>query len=135
MSTGSTEAISEHEVLGLERAAIARWCRGDPSGFLDISDVEVGYFDPFLAHRIDGLAALTTYYESLRGTISAVAWEVLEPRVVEIDEIAILTFRIRVWGESGESVAWNCSEVFRRRPVGWRIAQTHWSLTTPDVAD
>ncbi len=135
MPTGSIEAIPEHEVLGLERAAIARWCRGDPSGFLEICDDEVGYFDPFLAHRIDGLTALDAYYESLRGTISAVAWEVLEPRVVEIGEAAILTFRIRVWGESGEAVVWNCSEVFVQRPIGWRIAQIHWSFTAPEAVN
>lgn len=31
----------EHEVIGLERAALGRWCRGDPSGFLEISDEAV----------------------------------------------------------------------------------------------
>ena len=133
MTTGSLPSADEHEVLALERGAVARWCRGDPSGFLEISDDEVGYFDPFHRHRIDGIAALTAYYEALRGTIAAVAWEVLEPRVVEIGEVAILTFRFRSWGTSGALVEWNCSEVFRRRPAGWRIAQTHWSIVAPET--
>lgn len=131
MTTGSLPSGDEHEVLVLERAALARWCSGDPTGFLDISDEEVGYFDPFHPHRIDGIAALRAYYEALRGTITAIAWEVFEPRVVEIGEVAILTFRFRSWGASGVLVEWNCSEVYRRRPAGWRIAQTHWSLAAP----
>lgn len=133
MTAGSPSSGDEHEVLALERTALARWCRGDPSGFLEISDDEVGYFDPFRPHRIDGIAALTTYYEGLRGTVAAVAWEVAEPRVVEVGEVAILTFRFRSWGASGALVEWNCSEVFRRRPAGWRIAQTHWSLAAPEA--
>lgn len=125
---------AEHSVLELERAALARWCRGDPSGFLAISDEAVGYFDPFRPGRIDGIAALTDYYEGLRGRISAVGWEVIEPRVVEIGAVAVLTFRFRSWGESGRTTNWNCSEVYRHRADGWRIVQTHWSFTAPEIA-
>ena len=133
MITGSHLCDDEHDVLALERTALARWCRGDPSGFLELSDDEVGYFDPFHPRRIDGIAALTAYYEALRGTVAVVAWEVLEPRVVEIGEAAILTFRFRSWGAGGALVEWNCTEVYRRRPAGWRIAQTHWSFTAPQA--
>jgi len=31
-------------------------------------------------------------------------------------------------GNENES-RWNCTEVYRRDPVGWRIVQTHWSFT------
>ncbi len=133
MTTGFPPPGDEHAVLALERAALARWCRGDPSGFLELSDDDVGYFDPFRPRRIDGIVELTAYYEQLRGTINAVAWEVLEPRVVEIDDVAILTFCFRSWGASGAMVVWNCTEVYRRRPAGWRIAQTHWSFAAADT--
>jgi hypothetical protein len=43
-----------------------RWCKGDPDGFLEISAPNVVYFDPFLERRIDGLDALTRYYDALR---------------------------------------------------------------------
>ena len=33
-------------VLAMERAALDRWCQGDPSGFLEITAPEVVYFDP-----------------------------------------------------------------------------------------
>lgn len=133
MITDRHPPSAEHEVLALERAALLRWCRGDPSGFLEICDDEVGYFDPFRPARIDGLEALTAYYEALRGTVSAAGWEILEPRVVEIGEAAVLTFCFHSWGASGGSITWNCTEVYRRRSSGWRIAQTHWSFSAPDA--
>src|SRR6266536_4718119 len=67
------------EIIHLEKRALERWCRGDPSGFLEISASDVVYFDPFLDRRLDGLSALTAYYESLRGKISASRFEVLRP--------------------------------------------------------
>jgi hypothetical protein len=56
-------------VLAMERAALDRWGRGDPLGFLEICAPDVTYFDPLLERRLDGLEALTRYYESLRGKV------------------------------------------------------------------
>ncbi len=47
------------ELIALERRALERWCRGDPSGFLEIAAPDIVYFDPFVERRIDGLPALT----------------------------------------------------------------------------
>ena len=124
----------EHEALALERAALARWCRGDPGGFVEISDDEVSYFDPFVARRIDGRTALAAYYAGLAGQISEIAWEVIDPMVTDIGDVAILSYRCRSWGERGAMVSWNCTEVFRRRPEGLRLIHTHWSLTAPTEA-
>jgi hypothetical protein len=135
MASGSSSVITpvEHAVLALERVALAKWCRGDPSGFLEICDEQVDYFDPFRPARIDGLAALTAYYETLRGQVTAVAWQILEPRVVELADAAILSYRFRCWGATGTVAAWNCTEVFRRHPEGWRILHTHWSFTAVEA--
>ena len=46
------------QIINMERAALDRWGRGDPDGFLEISAPDVAYFDPFLPERIDGLSAL-----------------------------------------------------------------------------
>ena len=55
MSTHDNEA---ERIIALERAALERWGRGDPEGFLEISAEEVVYFDPYVPKRIDGRAAL-----------------------------------------------------------------------------
>jgi ketosteroid isomerase-like protein len=117
------------QIIAMEEEALARWCRGDPSGFLEISAPDVVYFDPFQAERIDGLPALTAYYEGLRGKVSAHRWELARPLVQLAGEAAILTFQFTSWG--GQTLRWNCTEVYRREPEGWRIIQTHWALAAP----
>ena len=116
------------EVIGLERAALDRWGKGDPSGFLEICAPDVVYFDPFLKRRLDGLAELTEHYEGIRGKIQIERYELLNPLVQSGDGLAVLTFNYVSWGNEGES-RWNCTEVYRRDPPGWRLIQTHWSYT------
>ncbi len=117
------------EIVQLEKRALDRWCRGDPSGFLEISAPDVVYFDPFLERRLDGLPALTAYYERLRGKVSASRFEILHPRVQRVGSAAVLTFHFVSFGGSDDVHRWNCTEVYRRDPEGWRIVQTHWSFT------
>ncbi|MGD0640031.1 MAG: DUF4440 domain-containing protein [Roseiarcus sp.] len=120
---------AEAEIVAIEQAALQRWCAGDPSGFLEICDDDVAYFDPFLERRLDGLAALTAYYEPLRGKVFAERFEMLNPKVQRIGDAAVLTFNF-VSYDGDEAVArWNCTEVFRRRGETWKLAQTHWSFT------
>jgi len=119
----------ETAIVAIEQGALRRWCAGDPSGFLEICDDDVVYFDPFLDRRLDGLAALTRYYESLRGKVSAARFEMLNPRVQRTGDAAILTFNFVSYGGNEDALRWNCTEVFRRRDGAWRLAQTHWSFT------
>jgi ketosteroid isomerase-like protein len=127
---GDEEAAEE--LVALERAALARWCSGDPSGFLELSAPDVVYFDPYRDRRVDGLEALTRIYEELRGKIFAKRFELLNPRVQRAGDCAVLTFNFVSYGGSeGDALRWNCTEVFRRDPAGWRIIQTHWSYTWP----
>lgn len=122
--------MRHHPVIDLERAALDRWCAGDPSGFLEISAPDVRYFDPFLPARLDGLDKLTAYYDSLSGKIFAPVHEMIEPAVTEIGDAAVLSFRfISRAGSEGDEMAWNCTEVYRRDPQGWHIVQTHWSFS------
>lgn len=123
----------EHEVIGLERRALERWCKGDPSGFLEISAPDVVYFDPFLSKRLDGWDSLSAYYESLRGKVSASRFALIDPRVQEGADLAVLTFNFVSWGGNENEFRWNCTEVFRRTREGWRIIQTHWSFTQPRI--
>ena len=119
----------ETQILALEQAALRRWRLGDPSGFLELCDDDVVYFDPFLDRRLDGLAALAAYYESLRGKISAARFEMLDPKVQRLGEAAVLTYNFVSWGGGEDALRWNCTEVFRRRGDTWKLAQTHWSFT------
>lgn len=117
------------KLVAMERAALVRWCSGDPSGFLEISAPDVVYFDPFLQRRLDGIAALTAHYESLRGKISARRFEILNPHVQTSGAVAVLTYNFVSFGGNENGLRWNCTEVFRRDPAGFRLIQTHWSFT------
>jgi hypothetical protein len=119
--------ISE-TIIALEKAALERWGKGDPSGFLEISAQDVVYFDPFVKKRLDGIEALKNYYEGARGKIRIERFELLNPRVQIYSSIAVLTFNYASYG--GESVSrWNCTEVYCFREKRWQIIQTHWSFT------
>jgi 2-hydroxychromene-2-carboxylate isomerase/ketosteroid isomerase-like protein len=117
------------ELVALEHAALVRWCDGDPSGFLEISAPDVVYFDPFIPRRLDGIAALTAHYEALRGKIRASRFEILHPHVHRSGNLAVLTFNFVSYGGSENGLRWNCTEVYRRDPAGYRLVQTHWSFT------
>jgi len=127
MATRESATIAA-ELIAIETAALKRWLAGDPSGFLEISDADVAYFDPFLDRRLDGLAALTDYYEGLCGKISAPRFEIVDPKAQVFADAAVLTFNFISWSEAGKPTRWNCSEVYARRGEQWKIVQTHWSF-------
>lgn len=124
--TGS-EAIAT-KLIAMERAALDRWGAGDLSGYLEISAPDVVYFDPFLERRLDGLEALTALYESLRGAIHVDRYELIDPKVQVCGEAAVLTFNLNSY-TGATLMRWNCTEVFRLDKAGWRLIQTHWSIT------
>ena len=123
-----SQAIAD-EVIAMERAALDRWSKGDPAGFLEISAPDVAYFDPFLDARIDGRDALAAHYEPLRGKVSIDRYEMENVRVQVIGEAAVLTFNFVSHGGTDDALRWNCTEVYRRSGSLWQIVQTHWSFT------
>jgi hypothetical protein len=116
------------EIIAMEKAALARWGNGDPSGFLEISAPDIVYFNPYLGRRLDGLDALTEDYEALRGTIFFDRFELLNPLVQFVEDMAVLTFNY-VSYKGVKSDRWNCTEVYRRSQAAWKIIQSHWSYT------
>jgi len=124
----------EAELIAKERAALDRWGKGDPGGFIELTAPEVVYFDPYLEKRLDGREALKSYYASLAGKIKIDRCELLDPKVQVHGDVAVLTFNYVSWSTIGDKTAesrWNCTEVYSRMGVEWRIIQTHWSFTRP----
>ncbi len=115
-------------IIALECAALDRWIRGDPSGFLEITAPDVVYFDPYREKRIDGLEALSALYKELWGKVLLDRYELLNPLVQLIGDAAVLTFNYVSYVGETES-RWNCTEVYRRNGERWQIIQTHWSYT------
>lgn len=123
---GGGDAASE--ILALERAALDRSDRGDPGGFLDLSDPDVVYLDPYLEKPIYGLAALRDFYRSF-GEGETGRGEIQHPKVQVWGDTAVLTFRyVSTSDRSRRVTRWHTTEVYRRTGGQWRIVHTHWSL-------
>jgi ketosteroid isomerase-like protein len=120
-------------ILDMERQALDRWCKGDPDGFLEISDRDVVYFDPFTERRLDGIEALRKLYDEIRGKVRIESYNIVDPKVSVSGDTALLTFNFVSRGPDREW-RWNTTEVYRRKQEGWRIIHTHWSLTQPKLA-
>ena len=127
-----TETDVAQTVIAMERVALDRWGRGDPSGFLEISAADVVYFDPYQPRRLNGIDELRALYESIRGAVSIARYDLIDPRVQAVADMAVLTFNYVAEGTNEATSRWNCTEVYRRQGDAWRIIQTHWSFTQPD---
>ena len=121
-------------ILAIERGAFERWAKGDLNGFLDASDPEVDYFDPFLDARLEGLPALRALYDKAQGKVRVDRWEMINPRVVVSGDMGVLTFNFVSYSK-GRTVRWNTTEVYRRKNGQWKIVHTHWALTTPQLVN
>lgn len=130
-TTLADEKDTAAEIIKMEKAALDRWGKGDPSGFLEISDPDVVYFDPMLERRIDGLDLLTHYYEGITGLVFIDRYELLNPKVQFCGEAAVLTFNYVSYTDD-QTNRWNCTEVYKKNGKVWRIIQTHWSRTQPN---
>jgi ketosteroid isomerase-like protein len=119
-------------IIGMERAALDRWGKGDPSGFLEISAADVVYFDPYQPQRLNGIEELRALYESIRGLVSIARFELINPSVQAVADMAVLTFNYVAEGTNEVTSRWNCTEVYRHEADTWRIIQTHWSFTQPN---
>ena len=121
------------EVMALESAAMERWRKGDPWGFIEISAPDVTYFDTGTPQRLNGLDALKAEYAQRVGKIFYDVMEFVAPMIQVHRELAVLTYRffstrLNPDGSIASRIPWNCSEVFAHSAGRWKIIHTHWSL-------
>jgi ketosteroid isomerase-like protein len=120
-------------ILALERAALDRWGKGDPDGALELVAPDVSYIDPIQERPLRNRAELKALYDQIRGTIKIESSEIVNARVQEAGDVAVLSFQFVSRGSEG-SVKWNATEVYRKLPEGWRIIHTHWSWVQPKLS-
>jgi ketosteroid isomerase-like protein len=121
------------ELLRLERAAMERWRKGDPWGFVELYSPGVTYFDTGTPRRINGRQALMTEYKQREGKIFYDVMDFIEPQVQVCGDLAVLFYRfLSTWmnpdGSVLKRVPWNCTEVYRRMDGSWKIIHNHWSF-------
>ena len=130
-------------IISLERSALDRWIRADPDGYLDLYANDATYFDPFVERRVDGREELITRLAPMRDValpFSEPRYDMIDPVVVVVDEVAVLTFNLVNYGKPSGSAEetvlarWNATEVYREIDGEWRIVHTHWSFIQPQLA-
>jgi ketosteroid isomerase-like protein len=131
-----TDDFQPETIIALERGALDRWGKGDPQGFLDIMASEQTYFDPMIAKRIDGQAALKEYFAPFAGKIRIEKAEMIDPKVQRCGDLAVLSFNLvdhgAQLGDGPRTTArWNSTEVYQRLDGRWKIVHSHWSYVQP----
>jgi ketosteroid isomerase-like protein len=123
------QASVSNTIIALERSAMDRWLKGDPSGYLDLLADDVTIFDPRLDARMDGRAAAVAFFEpQVRGKVSIPRFELVNPRVLSLGNAAVLTYNLNTYDANGAVTSrWNFSEVYRRSNGRWKIVQSHAS--------
>ncbi|MDR2949264.1 MAG: DUF4440 domain-containing protein [Prevotella sp.] len=119
------------QIIEMEIAALEKWNKGNPDGYLDIYSPDFTYFDPFQERRLDGFEKIKELYESLRGKGSVERYEMINPVVQLSQSTAVLTYNLISY--SGDDVyKWNCTEVYQLISDNqWKIVHNHWSLIKP----
>jgi ketosteroid isomerase-like protein len=136
-----TTAPTLEQIVKLERAALDRWVRLDPQGYLDLYSPEVTYFDPQREKRIDGLEAMKTLLgpiKNMKPPFTNPRYDMIAPRLQVHGDTALLTFNLVSYGTpaGGKEIVvarWNSSELYARVSGVWKIVHSHWSLTKPEL--
>ena len=132
----AAEALQPDAIIALERAALDRWGKGDPQGYLESYAPEVTYFDPIGEGRVDGIAAMKEYLNPLTGKIRIDHYEMIRPKVQRHGDVAVLTYNLVSHAKrpDGESIVvrWNSTAVYAHSAGKWKIIHSHWSFTRPD---
>ena len=137
-STQATQSAGGSDVIATERAALERWAKGDPGGFLSIYAPEVTYFSPSEERRVDGLQAMTALLTPIRGKISIDRFEMLNSKVQRHGDVAVLTYQVVNYrrqpdGSERVTTRWNSTAVFQRIGGSWRTIHSHFSYTRPEL--
>ena len=125
-------------VIGIERAALDRWGKGDPQGYLETYAPEVTYFDPFIEKRVDGLDAMRKYLEPITGKVKVDHYDMLDPKVQRHGDVAALSYNLVSYAKKPDGTVsavarWNSTKVYVRVGGQWKIFHDHWSFIKPDL--
>ena len=129
------------DIIATERAALDRWIKLDPQGYLDVYAPDVTYFDPTTDKRVDGREAMQARLapiKNLKNPFTNVRYEMIEPRVQRHGDVAVLTFNVVNFGTMPDRPEaalsrWNATEVYSRIDGKWRIIHSHWSYVKPEI--
>ncbi len=138
VSCGRAAQQAVPDVVAMERAALDRWGKGDPQGYLEIMGADVTYFDPMQNKRVDGIEAMKKMLAPLTGKVKVSRFDMIDPKVQRHGDAALLTFNLVSYvtlpdGKERAVARWNSSEMYGLVDGTWRIVHSHWSFIKPEL--
>lgn len=126
--------LADH-IIGLERAALDKWFRGDTSGYRALwSQRSFTYFDSVAEHRVDDHETICQFLDSIEGKLFADKYDFRCPRVQFGGDMAVLTYQLFA-NTSLLDMRYNCIEVYQKEPDGWHVIHSTWSFIRPMEMD
>ena len=127
----SEERILADHLIGLEKAALDKWFKGDTSGYETLwSARSFTYFDAVKTERVDDYETIKKFLGSIHGKLFAESYEFVSPRVQAVKDMAILTHQL--FSKTNLiDVEYNVVEVFQKEEGAWRVIHSTWSFIRP----
>ncbi len=124
-----TEEEAIERVLVLEREALDNWSAGNPAGYAINMSEDATYMDDIGAHsRKDGLEEVQNYLTTLEGMIPKHSYEIKDPKVQVLGNVAVLTLRYQGYEDGEAGPPWKATTVYHFTEGEWKSVHAHWSL-------
>lgn len=129
--TEEERKLAEH-IIGLEKAALDKWFKGDTSGYEQLwSKHSFTYFDAVVEKRVDDHATIAEFLKTLDGKLHADSYDFRNPRVQIGKDMAVLTYQLFA-ATNLIDMEYNCIEVYQKEEDGvWRVIHSTWSFIRP----
>jgi ketosteroid isomerase-like protein len=132
-------AFNTEKIIALEKAALDRWGKGDPQGYLETYAPEITYFDPAREKRADGIQAMRDYLAPVTGKVKVDRYEMIGTRVQHLGDAAVLSYQLRshaiMPNGSPRISRWNSTKVYALVEGNWKLVHDHWSFVKPELKD
>ena len=129
--------LNPEKIVALEKAALDRWGKGDPQGYLETYAPEITYFDPAREKRADGIQVMKEYLTPLTGKIRVDRYEMIDTKVQRLGDAAVLSYQLISHAimpdGSPATVRWNSTKVYGLTGKDWKLVHDHWSFIKPEL--
>lgn len=128
--TAEQRALADH-LIGLEKAALDKWFRGDTSGYRQLwSERSFTYIDGVIEHRVNDYGSVMVFLDGIEGKLYAEHYDFCVPRVQFGADMAVLTYELYA-DTNLINMRYNCVEVFQKEGNEWRVIHSTWSFIRP----
>lgn len=129
--TEEERKLAQH-IIGLEKAALDKWFKGDTSGYEQLwSKRSFTYFDAVVEKRVDDHATIAEFLKTIDGKLFADSYDFRNSRVQIGKDMAVLTYQLFA-KTTLIDMEYNCIEVYQKEEDGeWRVIHSTWSFIRP----